>query len=416
MKKGPNYTKSNERKFLSEAQYSSFMRKQSVYDNSGLMMLAKNGSVVCIEYSDLKDAQERDIFHRVQMGMPLSSAERLAAIASKNSTIVRQVEKRLDDWPANVKMANDRKRRYQLVGHVVRMIAGSPKLHSTTSNGVLEKWIRDSPEISGPDIKGLNEVFDILLDIAQNHATVAFSVSIAAQLAPVEFIYCCVLIHKKKGDLSTAQLAYAIRDMRTLIRQSFEDIRTNTKVSKGLDKIITTDIEERIKAGEYIQDFNVTSPRIVKRKREEEDDDYRGGTPMELSGDEHKITPVARRKRNQNTTRIASPNTTPPTSSRKHTTRSPVKAPPKDPQPTALLPGPTDATMVSPPSRPEPAARNSILTSLGGMFSSAPKPTPFSLVAPMNGSGTRTEPTHPAVQNTGWGVGGLANLRDSNQQ
>jgi hypothetical protein len=318
------------------------------------------------------------------------------------------MEKKLESWPDQVKLANDRKRRYQVVGQVVRLICGTPKITSVSANAVLEKWIRDSPPILEADVKAINEDFDILLDIAQNHASIAFDSSIANVVAPVEFIYTCWLIHRKKGELSAGQLAYAIRDMRLLVRKAHQDIRTNTKVCKSLEHIIGTEIEQNINAGAYIIDFNAislnaTSSKAGKRKRTEEDDDEY--TAMDVDK-----TPISRRRRTQNSARAASPNAIPPTSSGgRSTVRSPVKAGSGDYQSLSQIS--PDMAMASSPSRPQatPAARNPIFASLGGMFSSSGL-KPLSLVTPMNPSGSRQDGTQP-TQGGGWGSG-LSGLRD----
>ncbi|KAG8867816.1 hypothetical protein FRC20_004814 [Serendipita sp. 405] len=147
--------------------------------------------IVCIEYHELSEDQERDIFNRVQMGMPLSSAEKMAAILSERSRFVRELQKRVSaGWPSKVSMSNDRNRLFQSVGHIVYAVENFPKWTSP-SNMQLEKWLREEQPMTNEE--GLTEDIDIILQIARAHADVAFSVAIASKLAPIEFIYSTLL-------------------------------------------------------------------------------------------------------------------------------------------------------------------------------------------------------------------------------
>ncbi|KXN86966.1 hypothetical protein AN958_09419 [Leucoagaricus sp. SymC.cos] len=54
--------------------------------------LFTNKQVVCVEYSDLDDKNEREIFQRVQLGMALTPAEKLAVLKSPHADFVRQLQ------------------------------------------------------------------------------------------------------------------------------------------------------------------------------------------------------------------------------------------------------------------------------------------------------------------------------------
>ena len=56
----------------------------------------RNKDLLCCEYIDLTESQEREIFQRVQLGMALTGAEAFKATTGKWQTYAQQYEK---DFP-----------------------------------------------------------------------------------------------------------------------------------------------------------------------------------------------------------------------------------------------------------------------------------------------------------------------------
>lgn len=253
--------------------YSQFLRKQ----------------IVCVEYRELNEQQEREIFNRVQMGMPLSAAEKMSAILSDRALFVRNLQKKLTDWPAKVKMAEDRNRMFQSVGHIVRAVESYPKLTSIT-NVSLDKWLREPGEIQHPT--GLEQDIDLLITLAQEYSEVAFPTSIAVKLAPIEFIFSALIVDRFKSALDLSQLARAISDTRREIRDQHEDIRSNNRVVASFQQYISGELERRVKTGVYSK-AGLTTP-LVKRKRSVAQVD--DGEPADMDLDSA-AQPASRKKR-----------------------------------------------------------------------------------------------------------------------
>lgn len=256
--------------------------------------------IVCVEYDGLTETQEREVFNRVQMGVPLSTAERLAAVSGHRSQTVHMLEGLMANWPEKIKLANDRKRRFILLGHIVRGVAtldASPPKITVPSNPALEKWLREPGDVRNVD--SLKEDLEILIRIATDFPNTAFPASIAIILAPVEFIYATILVHRFRRQLTLEQLALAIRDMRMTARQEHPDIRMNAKVSKSLDKFVMDDMPIKLSNGEF--GYQTTGPASTKRKRTIQVEDYEGDSDyvettarMEISDDDR---PRATRKK-----------------------------------------------------------------------------------------------------------------------
>jgi hypothetical protein len=167
----------------------------------------------------------------------------MSAISGPNSELVKRLEKKLAAWPSNVPLADDRKRRFQLVGHIVRSVASLPKFVDC-SNQALEKWLRDTHYQS--DEQSLIDDFETFIQIAEQYAQVAFASSIAPKLAPVEFIYCVLLVHIFKPQLQIDQLAQAVQEMRITVRDEHVDIRMNTRVVKSYQQYLQSVLPKRI--------------------------------------------------------------------------------------------------------------------------------------------------------------------------
>jgi hypothetical protein len=236
--------------------------------------------------------------------MPLSAAERMSAVSSHRAQAVHVLEKVLSSWPATVKLADDRKRRFQLVGHIIRgtsMLDDDPPKITLSSNLILEKWLRETGEVN--NVEDLKEDLEILIRLAKEYADTAFSSSIAATLAPIEFIFAAFLVHRFRRRMTLEQLAMAVRDMRLAARAQHVDLRSNSRVSKTFEKAIMEDVPNKLIKGVYGQ----YDPTSSKRKRVDDyDADYIDGTAaMDISGDERKRG--SRKKRTAGSTPVRTP-------------------------------------------------------------------------------------------------------------
>jgi hypothetical protein len=177
-------------------------------------------------------------------GMPLTTAERLASIAGPRTAFLRHLVERLKDWPTNIKLANDRARRFQVVGHFVRAISSLPSKITKPSSLSLEKWLREDAGVQDED--GITEDINLFITIVQHYSHITFHNAITEVLAPVEFIYAAVLIHLYKHHLSLDQLAEGIRGMRERVRTEHVDIRTNSVVCETLRWFVAGWMKRRI--------------------------------------------------------------------------------------------------------------------------------------------------------------------------
>ncbi|KAJ7884329.1 hypothetical protein B0H14DRAFT_2564386 [Mycena olivaceomarginata] len=143
-------------------------------------------AVVCVEYQDLDDADEREIFQRVQLGVALTPAEKLKVISTPRATFVRALQ---DDFLNNEEAG----------------LGGDALAWDPT-----EKWLADTAPMNpafAASIENTYRVFEALVREPRNSAGFA-------KIAPVEFIMIGILVHRHKGRLSLEALGKGVSAMR----------------------------------------------------------------------------------------------------------------------------------------------------------------------------------------------------------
>ncbi|KAJ7626513.1 hypothetical protein B0H17DRAFT_1110686 [Mycena rosella] len=188
-------------------------------------------AVVCVEYQDLEDADEREIFQRVQLGVALTPAEKLKVLTTPRARFVRTLQDTfLNSESAGLggaALAWDRSRGsdFRCLAQTIQCIALSPK---TTSIQATEKWLADpAPMVPAfaSSIEGTYRVFERLVQLHPASFT---------KIAPVEFIAVGILVHRHKHKLTLAGLAGAVTALRADVRKVHDDIRNNGKVYKTI--------------------------------------------------------------------------------------------------------------------------------------------------------------------------------------
>ncbi|KAF4588076.1 hypothetical protein EYR38_010039 [Pleurotus pulmonarius] len=130
----------------------------------------------CSEYESLTDAQQRELFQRVQMGMPLTLPETLQAIGSPRARFVRALKKRV--FHSNgfhstcpTKWIVSRGLDFQHMACVVYMISmyhdKEPAKHFEPAPKRLEPWLKEEKlTIPKTLADAITDVIDILLLLA----------------------------------------------------------------------------------------------------------------------------------------------------------------------------------------------------------------------------------------------------------
>ncbi|KAI0641718.1 hypothetical protein C8Q79DRAFT_288783 [Trametes meyenii] len=199
-----------------------------------------NKQIVCVEYEDLTDDQEREIFQRVQLGVALTAAERLQAIPGPWPALIREVQSLvLGDagFGEDLDWGHDRGRDFSCLASIIHLIDSYP---STTFPGAprLEKWLMSTKAVPTKTREDVFETFRVFVALVKDKKT-NMPFSKPARVSPIEFTMMGVLISRFRDKLSLIQLSNAIWKMRADVRKHHKDIRQNSQVAKTMFKFIT---------------------------------------------------------------------------------------------------------------------------------------------------------------------------------
>ncbi|KAJ7507902.1 hypothetical protein B0H11DRAFT_2314839, partial [Mycena galericulata] len=278
------YMQSKKEHFYFTAPESTKSRLQ-IPEQTKRMFLQKK--ITCVEYGQLTPALEREIFQRVQLGMALTTAEKLAAIASPWSEWISKLESRHISIEGGLSQVLDwdtkRGREFQNVAQFVYVCDGYPATENIPTAPKMENWLARvdaPPEQFKEDIdEALNEFGHLASDDTLNFGF-AIGKASRSKLAPVEFVYIGVLLYVLRKATSMER-AKAVYHLRTDLRNQYSDVRLNTKVGAAFWALIN-----HLKHNPTISASGAQVASTSRRKRrmsEDSDGEYRP-TPIKKLG------------------------------------------------------------------------------------------------------------------------------------
>ncbi|KAJ3814063.1 hypothetical protein F5876DRAFT_73302 [Lentinula aff. lateritia] len=267
-------------------------KKQQVLPDKLQTMFA-NKQIVCVEYSELSDLEERDIFKRVQQGMALKPSEKLGVLSTIRTVFIRDLLKNYvtDDTLGSIPWETSRGGDMRCFSHAVYcMERWSENPEEVKDHGTLakmEKWLAGSHDISDVVKKRISDTYDAFVKLA---TTPKYSSPFREykKVSPAEMVFIPLLIFVH-GILPPEELRYSrwelcteIMNMRRAVREVYDDVRMNGRVGKFLAEFIKK-IEPKV--------LETVKPAKIKRKRifkEENDDDKR--PPATTSSSRRKLS------------------------------------------------------------------------------------------------------------------------------
>lgn len=251
--------------------------------------LFSNKQIVCIEYMDINDRDEREIFQRVQLGMALTPAEKLAVIKSSRADFVRQLQSTFfkDSSSPFTTLAWDRSRGidFRCLATILWCLdrfRQSPSLLAHTGSIVqVESWLSAKHQSLSPQFKSDVTAGFSFLEGMLNSDDPTITAPFHAiefdkethrkqKVSPIEFICISLLVCIWYMRLSAKSMADAITRMRKAVRSEHVDVRMNTRVGGTM----ITFIKEQVVADgdddamdDYDQDNQPSTRSTRKRKR-----------------------------------------------------------------------------------------------------------------------------------------------------
>jgi hypothetical protein len=145
-----------------------------------------------VEYRDLSRAFERDIFQRVQLGIPLTAAEKLQAVSSPWADYIGMLtQMRLTSATGiadQIQIDTSRGRDFQAIAQFVYCCDGLPEERLPTA-AKLEKWLQRT-EHPAPNFKEqIKKTMQRFQHMASTPELRIGFTAIKNRVAPVEFVF-----------------------------------------------------------------------------------------------------------------------------------------------------------------------------------------------------------------------------------
>ncbi|KAF4622648.1 hypothetical protein D9613_009045 [Agrocybe pediades] len=238
-----------------------------------------NKQIVCVEYQEITDADEREIFQRVQLGVALTPAEKLMVIKTPRADFIRSLQTTHMKEPGGLSSssldwntARGSDYRSLAIGvYCMEKFSGDLKMPGMPQ---IERWLSPPSEPKDFDEKFKKEVriaYQIFSDIIQDTYKLGLTELVLRshpRLSPVEFMFISVMIYVHKDTASLAQLAHGIGQLREHVRSTHVDIRSNSRVMRTATEFI---VRWKPPKGKVKGDDGVPAGRKVgggmKRKR-----------------------------------------------------------------------------------------------------------------------------------------------------
>ncbi|KAI6126983.1 hypothetical protein F5141DRAFT_1210271 [Pisolithus sp. B1] len=230
-----------------------YYKKTSASQGKGSMLLPDkykrlfaNKQIVCIEYQDLPDADEREIFQRVQLGMALTPAEKLQVINSPMASVVRSIQTQYLE--SNSPLAGDeldwdrsRGGDFRCITQALYLISKYPRQASLGSKAkgkadVEGGWNEEEDDLSNDSsfLDSIHSTFRTFSQLVGDDTLRPLFLKDDWRVAPIEFVMMCLLISIEKDKLTLRGIVERISEMRVKTRAEHTDIRSNPRVAKTM--------------------------------------------------------------------------------------------------------------------------------------------------------------------------------------
>ncbi|CAO3697112.1 unnamed protein product [Rhizopus stolonifer] len=181
---------------------------------------------VCMEYSDLNEDAEYEIFARVQMGVSITTAEKLRA---NNSVVSKQINALTEEFWKLGTIFDDKNTAsiFQAIAQIILTLKHAPhdfKLHMKE----LKLLISGNDELSTATIESTKKVLKKLIEMSEDaNCVAAFSLNTTTRkkdfLRRIELLCFCTYLHMIGCNRTLFELAMDCRQMRTFMQTNLAD-------------------------------------------------------------------------------------------------------------------------------------------------------------------------------------------------
>ncbi|KAL0573593.1 hypothetical protein V5O48_008370 [Marasmius crinis-equi] len=204
--------------------------------------------IPCVEYDDLTEDQEREIFARVQNGMALTPAERMQAFNGPYAALIRELARVVSRiFAESLSWGKMRGRDFQSVASVVFLIESTisrkPKAPFEPTTSKVEGWLNDNVDAKAVPQEVADQarrVFAVLCmlvtDMEGRRWDSPFRTT--PKFGAIELVMVAYMIFVHGNEMTMKQLSAAVAGLRLYARGKFDDLRVNSATYKDLVKVI----------------------------------------------------------------------------------------------------------------------------------------------------------------------------------
>lgn len=231
------YVDKQKNKWYYTEDYVSKLRKNVRLLSEEARMFIENVMVVNVEFESITEEQEEDMFQRVQLGMPLTPAEKLAALNGPMPAFINDLRRTFTNFGQvlGTKRSTDFKLVTQLVVLMYNRIEQEDDLKLKTTHQTIKNFLesKNPEQILTPAFRHqvrrvLSKYNDLIATYpaAFTH-TFGNTKSKMRKFSPVEFLGVGVLVDVYPARPSRV-LSEDIKTFRQYLREHLQDLRTNT--------------------------------------------------------------------------------------------------------------------------------------------------------------------------------------------
>ncbi|PCH43474.1 hypothetical protein WOLCODRAFT_25940 [Wolfiporia cocos MD-104 SS10] len=209
--------------------------------------------ITCVEYRNLPRGFERDIFQRVQLGMPLTAAEKLQAISSPWSDWIGELDARyisLDDglttkFDVDMKRGRD----FQTLAQLVYCCNNYPE-HVVPTAPKMEQWLQRGDAPSPEFKRAVSDTMTAFWHFSNTPGLNDVFTKIKQRVAPIEFVFIGVLLYATR-DIPNDQRAEDLLEMRRHVRKRFPDVRSRSDIVRCIWDYVQTVVDRNDMEASY---------------------------------------------------------------------------------------------------------------------------------------------------------------------
>ncbi|KAH9062537.1 hypothetical protein EDB83DRAFT_2552030 [Lactarius deliciosus] len=186
-----------------------------------------NKQIVCIEYMEITEDDEREIFRRVQLGMALNYAEKMKAEApTPRQTLIHELVQEFSMSLRSLGFNDRRDAAFRWIAQSLQTILDPRPIikRTTTTTAQQTTWLKDTAPLDPAWKKRVHHSYKLLIDTLSAYPDCLKVSRGPATIAPIDLVMMVLLVFEFHEKLSSSRLADALHALRMAARRETKDL------------------------------------------------------------------------------------------------------------------------------------------------------------------------------------------------